>query len=198
VMVTEPESGRAAGLYYTDSRYSDLEALLAGGATLPGEPPPRLGARAVSLTWLVHDVQPWRSQRLYPDAAGGPAVATPGTQVTGDEGQLTWTRLADRGAVAAVLESTFRGSSRPAAAVAEPPTAKTVVTERKVVRTETDWFSLAGWRWLLPGLVVGAGLALLLGRRRAEAAEPLLLTDRGDGPGATPDRATASPAGRPG
>jgi len=80
VMITDPASGRATALYYTDSCYAEIEALLAAGETVEGEPPGRRGG-VVNLTWMVHDVEPWRSQQLYPDAAGGPLVVTHGTEI---------------------------------------------------------------------------------------------------------------------
>jgi hypothetical protein len=176
VLVTDPGTGRAAALYYSDPRYGTLDTVLAGALPLEEEPSEALGP-ALNLTWMVHDVQPWRTQQLHLDAQGGPLVVTYGGELTGDSGRVTWSRVTDADALAGVLDSVLR--QRPtsdAAAEAEVPAPEPVVTER-VVR-ETAWFSLDGWRWLLPGLAVGAGLALLVARRRTDDTGPRqVLTD---------------------
>ncbi|WP_121252174.1 hypothetical protein [Nocardioides ferulae] len=185
VLITEPATGRATALYYSDARYAELDELLTLGTRLDGEPT-GLGRRTVNLTWMLHDVEPWRSQTVYPDADGGPVVASYDRAVGGEPAPVEWHRLTDRRAVVSVLASVFRGRPAPAAAAPDPasaadpagaPAADPVVTERVVTRTQEAWWSLSGWRWLLPGLAVGAGAALLLTRRR-EAPEPRrVLTD---------------------
>ena len=178
VMITDPASGRATALYYTDSRYAALEALFSAGKTMEGEPAGLRGG-ALNLTWMVHDVQPWRTQQVYPDAAGGPLVVTYGTKMTGTEAQVTWHRIADRKGLSALLDRIFRSrAAAPAGAEVEAPTPEPAVVERTVTETETAWYSLAGWRWLIPGLVIGAGSATLArGRRTEDSDPPLMLTD---------------------
>ncbi len=183
VLITDPSSGRATALYYVDARYQDLDALLFEASRLDGEPA-RLGERSVNLTWMIHDVQPWRTQQVYPDAVGGPVVASYDTEVTGGDGAVTWARIRDRAELKTVLGQIFSDRFRPTRAteVAAPSAAPSApapeVVERTVTETETDWYSLTGWRWLFPGLILGAGLALLAGRRRADDAEPRqLLTE---------------------
>jgi hypothetical protein len=175
VLVTDPGTGRAAALYYSDPRYETLDTALAGAELLEDKPGEALGP-AFNLTWMVHDVQPWRTQQLHLDASGGPLVVTYGGELTGDSGDVTWSRVTDEGALVGVLDSVLRGRSAPPAAEPEAPVAEPVVTERVV--TETSWFSLDGWRWVFPGLAVGAGLALAVARRRADETEPRqVLTD---------------------
>lgn len=186
VMITDPASGRATALYYTDSRYAELETLLAEGKTVEGEPPGRRGG-AVNLTWMVHDVEPWRIQQLYPDADGGPLLVTYGTKTPGNKAQVTWTRIARSGGLAPLLDRILRSGAARAAAQVESPTPEPVGAERTV--TETAWYSLAGWRWLIPGLLIGAGFALLASRRRTEdSAPPLMLTDVAPGDGLSAQR----------
>jgi hypothetical protein len=171
VLITDPALGRATALYYTDARYEDLDVLLAGGMRLEGQPP-GLGGRSVNLTWMVHDVQPWRTQQLHLDAGGGPVVATYGAEALGDDGQVTWSRIADGDGLAAALERILRPRVTPAAAEVEAPASNAGVSARRVPETEATWYTLAGWRWLVPGLLVGAGLALLASRRPDGDAEP--------------------------
>lgn len=175
-MITDPASARATALYYTDSRYAELEALLAAGKAVKGEPPGRRGS-AVNLTWMLHDVDPWRIQQLYPDAEGGPILVTYGTEIMGSEAQVTWSRIADSDGLAALLDRILRPRAAPATAEVESPTPEPLV-ERTVTETETAWYSLTGWRWLIPGMLIGAGFVLLpSGRRTEDPDPPLRVTD---------------------
>lgn len=173
VLVTDPATGAATALYYTDPAYDELDRLLAGGETLDSEPS-GLGASSVNLTWLIHDVEPWRTQNLFLDAEGGPVVVTYGSEVMGDPGTATWSRVTEAKALTLLADQVLSSdapASDPAAAPADaPPAPDPVVTERVV--TETAWYSLDGWRWLVPGLLAGAGIALLLSRARSKDTGP--------------------------
>lgn len=198
VLVTDPGTGRASALHYSDPDYTRLDALLSQGDRL-GSRPATLSETSVNVTWMAHDVHPWKVQQVYVDAEGGPVVATHGTEVTGDAGQVSWSRVAAADDLQAVLARVFdagsdagsdagpdAGSGDGSGDVAAP---EPVVVEREVPVRETAWFSLAGWRWALPGLVVGAGAVLLLGRRRAPEARQVLV-DR------TPDVTPPAPVHR--
>ena len=168
VLVTDPTTGQAAGLYYSDDAYAELDRILADGERLAGEPS-GLGSSVVNVTWLIHDVQPWRTQQVYLEAEGGPVVVTRGTEALGDA-DVSWTRPAEGKALQQLVEGVLTGSSvtvetSPAASAPDP-----VVTERVV--TETAWWSLTGWRWLVPGLLLGAGVVLLLTRGRSRDRGP--------------------------
>jgi hypothetical protein len=171
VLITDPSTGQATALYYSDARYQELDGLLSDGATLDGEPP-GLGGRALNLTWMIHDIQPWRTQQLYLDAEGGPVVASYGSELAGDAGETTWTRPAEGKALlqlAARILDPVKGSAAapapaPVVAAADPVPAQRVVTE-------TRWYSLTGWRWLAPGLLLGAAGALLLTRGRVRSSD---------------------------
>src|SRR3954454_2205165 len=84
VLLVNSASGRAAALYATDPRYQRLSDLLGALNGSPGstEPDPPHGAgnslvdsRAINVTWLVHNVQVWRVDRIYLDG-GGALVAS--------------------------------------------------------------------------------------------------------------------------
>lgn len=160
VLITDPSTGRASGLHYGQPAYGELERLLQEGEPLP-TPGRDLGGSSYTLTWMVHDVTPWRVQFVRPDARGGPIV---GTQAMNHDGQieedLTWLRLDDGTAVTQLLEATLSFAGPPRRAP-EP-----TVVERVVYEQTTDWFSLAGWRWVLPGALAGLLLGGLAGRRR--------------------------------
>ncbi len=100
VLLVSPDSGRTASLYATDPDYSVLAGLL--GAAVDGDVPTepstadaeaQASGAGVTVTWLIHDVQVWRVDRIYPQAAGGPWVATQvsagGPALTGDT-PTTW------------------------------------------------------------------------------------------------------------
>src|SRR4051812_285463 len=70
-ILSAPDQGKTASLYYTDSEYDALANLVdaygeTGSADQPG--PGHEGGPVVSVTWLIHDVQPWRVDRIYLDA----------------------------------------------------------------------------------------------------------------------------------
>jgi hypothetical protein len=164
VLITDPGSGDASALYYSDPAYGQLDTMLLGAVPLDQEPSD-LGARGVHLTWMAHDVHPWRTQQLYTEAAGGPVLATYDI----DSGATTWARVGEGKAVALLVDQVLRPGAEPdlaavdAAADAAPPAAAPAVEERVVA--ETAWWSLAGWRWAVLGLLVGAGAVPLVVRR---------------------------------
>lgn len=73
VMLVGPGTGSVAALYVTDPRYEELMRLVGGGDLPSGTPLPEDagpypdGASQVSVTWLVHDVQVWRVDRILLD-----------------------------------------------------------------------------------------------------------------------------------
>ena len=67
VVVTVPGEGRSTALYYTDAAYDRLgEAVGVGGDVEVVSDPGGLATETpVTLTWLIHDVTPWRVDRVY-------------------------------------------------------------------------------------------------------------------------------------
>lgn len=72
VLIVSPGSGETASLYYSDKRYGELERHLGApgswSAEKPAAPDMVLGAQ-INVTWMVHDVSPWRVDRVH--LAGG-------------------------------------------------------------------------------------------------------------------------------
>lgn len=67
VLLTVPGEGRSAALYYTDPAYTELEKAVGVKDDVdPAQDPGGLDAQTpVTLTWLIHDVTPWRVDRVY-------------------------------------------------------------------------------------------------------------------------------------
>lgn len=110
VLLVSPSTGRTASLYATNEEYTTLMSQLdAEPAADPsrGMTTPYIGGDQIVVTWMIHDVQPWRVDRITLDRGGLPEwVHT--TQSTGadpiafDEAGL-WHRPADAAALAGLL-----------------------------------------------------------------------------------------------
>jgi hypothetical protein len=183
VLLSVPGAGSTASLYYTDPEYDELAGLV--GVTEPGGsfesegPGGHEVGSGVTLTWLIHDVEPWRVDRIYLGARGGPWIAT---QVSnGDslwDSPVRWHRPANGKQLAGLLDrlglSTdasqdpsfdgVAGASVPESrdATAVPPAR---VDQEPAAAGESIWLSRAAWG--LGGLLGGALLTLAWTRRRS-------------------------------
>ncbi|MDG5803234.1 hypothetical protein P9869_11275 [Streptomyces ossamyceticus] len=80
VLLASPTSQRTASLYGTDKAYIRLQKLvglvgsgLDGGRRKPPIPEEELGEASdemINVTWMIHDVSPWRVDRVYPSLPG--------------------------------------------------------------------------------------------------------------------------------
>lgn len=75
VLLASPAAQRTASLYYSDADYDRLfEAL--GQSPVADKQAPALhggpGTPAINVTWLAHDVNVWRVDRVFLDVTGGP------------------------------------------------------------------------------------------------------------------------------
>ncbi len=174
VLVTQP--GQAAGaLYHDDAAYDALLELLPAGETRGKPLPPGARGTDYTLTWLIHDVEPWRWDRIRIDGDGNAWVATvmtagatPGWEPLGPPhddalAQLLAGVLADSAAPTVVSVPTGV-SPAPASPEVAPP----------VADADPTWFSLTGWRWALPGALLGlaAGAVVAGATRRGRDPEP--------------------------
>jgi hypothetical protein len=98
VLLSVPGEGRTAALYYTDPAYDELARAVGAGRALDGAtaaPDGHDDARVpVTVTWLIHDVTPWRVDQVYVHDDGSTWVATrmsPGGGPLGDADQI-WHR----------------------------------------------------------------------------------------------------------
>jgi hypothetical protein len=77
-LLSVPGEGRTASLYYTDPAYDRLASLVgvAGSGTNDPAAKGHETGTAVTVTWLIHDVTPWRVDRIYLGGTDGPWIAT--------------------------------------------------------------------------------------------------------------------------
>ena len=82
VLLVVPGTGRTASLYTGAADYEALAGLVGAfdspgvaGTSDPSGTSHDVGT-GVTLTWLIHDVQVWRVDRVYLDAKGGPWIST--------------------------------------------------------------------------------------------------------------------------
>lgn len=70
VLVASPESGEATALSLSDPRYAELETMLgpAGKGTKqrPQSMDAAVGTRQINVTWMVLDLEPMRTDRVFP------------------------------------------------------------------------------------------------------------------------------------
>lgn len=181
-LVVSPESKQSASLYFTDKEYAQLSRLLSEPGRGKTEPAPGLAVgsgRQLNVTWLLHDVQTWRVDRVYPDTAGIKDVwihtSTGMPQSTQMPPNLTgfWHKArhpaelrtllhklgvmgkAASGGAAPIFPPT---GSAEASAAADPEGVSTAPSP-SAATTHGDG---SDWWWAIPGLLAGAALALLL------------------------------------
>jgi hypothetical protein len=182
-LLTVPGTGTTASLYYTDPEYDALAALVgvdgdSGGGV--AEEPAEAGHEngpGVTVTWLIHDVMPWRVDHIYLEGKGAPWIASQVSidgQVTGNS-PVRWHQPTSGPALVALLDKLGVGqASREAGdfngvAGAQPPaSASPAAAPRAPTPVRTD--SLSGIWWGLGGLATGLLLsAIWVRRRRSES-----------------------------
>ncbi|MFJ6574219.1 hypothetical protein ACIQNU_43195 [Streptomyces sp. NPDC091292] len=182
VLVVSPESAQARAFYYSDREYDELMRLL-GQAERDGEKPPedlKLGnaGRQINVTWMAHDISPWRLDRVFPDQRGTDAVWIHTTQTMSDIGEGTWHRAKEPKELRTLVKKLgLMGKASPQGAggiFPEPATApeETAAPETEVSETaapaphasaaKASTGPSENWWWSVPGLAAGALLALFL------------------------------------
>jgi hypothetical protein len=173
VLMVNPDRGETRAAYHTDSVYAALADAVGEGQAGPDVPAAGVatgGGEEVRLTWLIHDVEIWRIDRIFTTADGiwiETAVdMTGGSQMSGRPAH--WHRPADEAALTAVLSEVGLlgdGAAAPAD-LPEPAAQAATATPVPVIA--------AG----LSGLVLGAAGALVAvqARRRTPAEQPERVT----------------------
>jgi hypothetical protein len=110
VLLSVPGAGSTASLYYTDPEYDELADLV--GVTDPSGTSAdnasggghEFGA-GVTVTWLIHDVEPWRVDRIYLGGKDGPWISTQVSNGAGSlwDSRVVWHRPADPARLAELL-----------------------------------------------------------------------------------------------
>jgi hypothetical protein len=170
VMLSAPPSVVAIG--YNDQRYYDLQELVQTTAKPGKAEESHEAGKFIRAAWLIHDMIVWRIDIIYPDAPGGPWIATQEFMTGTKPDKPTWHRAADPEKLLRLLDSfklrsgEFDGGPTlddgylvptPAAAsapVQTPPPAQAAAT----ATASTSFFT--GWRWIIPGVLLGAGVAV--------------------------------------
>ncbi|MFK4085797.1 hypothetical protein ACI2LF_16930 [Kribbella sp. NPDC020789] len=163
---------RVVAFGYDDPQYSELQTLtsLEGTRQEPASPEHESGS-FVRASWLIHDMDVWRIDIIYPDAPGGPWIATSESRDGGPTlGKPVWHRATDPVALTKLL-STLKllpGQRIGEQSMGGPTTLNASQPEPQSQVVSTSVFT--GWRWLLPGVVLGAALmwaaSRLLPKRR--------------------------------
>jgi hypothetical protein len=168
VILVSPGRQATASLYTTDEAYGRLQTLLGenpvadpAAPDLTGGP----GSDAINVTWLVHDVQIWRVDRVFTDAKGGPWIST----IMVPDGNSTFTagggvvhRPGDAKELIALLSALRLLGTSPPQAFQGPKAAPVdaavnqPVTAAPAKPDPTD----RTWLWLVIGLAGGATLAV--------------------------------------
>ncbi|GAA2550299.1 hypothetical protein GCM10010398_41870 [Streptomyces fimbriatus] len=187
VLVVSPESEETASLYYSDKEYGELERLLGppGGGTRDKPPEADLASvRLINVSWMLHDVTPWRVDRVFLGDVGGEVWIHTAARLTESAnghwhraeypsdlhkllyeldvlGETSGTGSAS-GMYPAPWETRTAGSAGPGASA--PGTERdsgtaAAVEERTAAAPGGDG---TGWWWAIPGAAAGAALALVL------------------------------------
>ncbi|NEA99828.1 hypothetical protein G3I78_12285 [Streptomyces sp. SID13726] len=179
VLVVSPESGETASLYFSDEEYGELERLLGplGVGTRVKPPEANLQvARQINVTWLVHDVSPWRLDQVFPLSEGN-AVWIHTTNNMPESMNGTWHRTKNPAQLRALLKDLgVMGKVSGEGHAVFPAPEQEAVPDAGAVERETAGPSEVPapavtaataddgteWWWALPGLAAGAVLALVL------------------------------------
>ncbi|HEY9378950.1 MAG TPA: hypothetical protein VIQ02_17885, partial [Jiangellaceae bacterium] len=80
-LLSVPGEGKTASLYYTDPEYVALADLVGIDSETETGKVDRSGlghdnGPGVTVTWLIHDVMPWRVDHIYLQGEGAPWITT--------------------------------------------------------------------------------------------------------------------------
>lgn len=171
VILVSPARNATASLYTSDEAYDRLSKLVGenpeadpAAPDLTGGP----GTDAINVTWLIHDVQVWRVDRIFTNASGGPWIST--IMVRDDKPVFSQPSVAHRAGDAKELTTLLsalrligskpveadRGPQVPVAAQAPAPAAQSTQAAVPVQREPAD----LNWLWLVIGVAAGASLAV--------------------------------------
>jgi hypothetical protein len=177
VLVVSSASSEATGLRYPDEQFAQLDRLLGepGVGSLTKAPKADLlGARQIDVTWLLHDVDPWRLDQVYPET-GSETVWIHTVKHLEKSRSGYWHRAEKPTELRALLKKLgvlgpvagAAGSGGDAATAARAASASTSASGDD-----------SGWMWAIPGLAaglaLGAGGSLLIRRAagRPDAGPP--------------------------
>jgi hypothetical protein len=195
VLMTNPATGRAHALYYSDRAYGRLASAVggfgaeSGSADRPQSVVDDFGSE-IRLTWLIHDMSVWRIDRVRITPQDGTWVETLVQVADGDifSRPANWHRAADLNLLmgslkaAGLLASSARVTADPTSMV-PPATAPTVAQAVPTVAQTAAAPIVAAGRTPVglaamiagagvAGLILGAIAALTLARPRSRPSKP--------------------------
>ncbi len=175
VLLSAPDVSKVVAAGYNDKAYEQLQQLVGvDGKTELTTDGDHDSGHFIRATWLIHDMSVWRLDVIYPDAPGGPWIAT--TEDRHGGGRMpadpVWHRAADGAGLVKLLGSMgpmkdkfssfsaggpttlpqASGETPPPVVAAETPTTTTL---------KADQNALSGWRWTIPGFLLGALITYL-------------------------------------
>ncbi|MFI9763118.1 hypothetical protein ACIHFB_34925 [Streptomyces sp. NPDC051963] len=178
VLVVSPTTQKAVGLYTTSPEYGRLQNLLdqsgsGRGADAQARDLAAGSGDQVNITWMIHDVTPWRQDTVLVGYDGDILINT--ARGTPPEGSDQWRRPQQPTQLRALLtkvgvigKAAHQGSvgvapapgeSTEAAAGTDDAANEAATTPRA---TATGGADDTEWWWALPGAAAGAVLALVL------------------------------------
>ncbi|MFF1959722.1 hypothetical protein ACFVWX_22415 [Streptomyces sp. NPDC058220] len=203
VLITSPESGETAALYNTDEDYAELlkqlgplEDLAATGGQkeLPPSLDTSVASRQINVTWMVHDVQPWRVDQVHLSTDTPTVWISTASQMPSPQGG-TWHKAKQPAAVHALVRKLgLMGKKNGSGGAISPPAWETGVSaapadpnaqagERKPeTRPAAAGGGAASWWWAAAGLAAGTALGLALRPLAGRLPRPPF--GRGGAPGA--------------
>ena len=162
VLITQP--GQSAGaLYYDDAAYDALLGLLPAEETR-GESLAPGGGVDYNLTWLMHDVMPWRFDRVHVTTDGAAWVSTTFSAEHSGE----WVEVPRSAQLTALLTQVLDDSAAPEVVSIPADTSAAAAPATAPAEPEPAWFSLTGWRWVVPGVLLGLLVGAVAARRHRD------------------------------
>lgn len=163
VLITQ-QGQAAAALYYDDAAYDALLGLLPVTETQGKPEPPGGGGDYYNLTWMIHDVTPWRFDRVHVARDGTAWVST---SLSADS-VAGWQPVDAPENLAELLAGVLDRSGSPQVVSLAPEAAQPTSAPASPEPSEASWFSLTGWRWVVPGALLGLLVGAVAARRRDE------------------------------
>ncbi|GAB3821171.1 hypothetical protein [Kribbella italica] len=163
VLVSAPAIPKVVAAGYQEARYNDLMSSVGMQAkNHPGWEADKNYGRVIRATWLIHDMSVWRLDLIYPDAEGGPWVATFESYNETMADKPVWHPAGDGVALTKVLGELGLLPGKAGSDGATPDVAVSEdVTTAAAATTSDGTDAFTGWRWALPGALVGAVLAVV-------------------------------------
>lgn len=162
VLITQPGQS-AAALYYDDAAYDALLGLLPVDETSGRSQPPG-GGVDYNLTWMIHDVMPWRFDHVRIGSDGSAWVST----TFSDESAGGWTPVDGGEDLAALFTGILSDGAAPQVVSLTPEAAPATSAPAWSNEASPSWFSLTGWRWMVPGALLGLLVGVATARRRVD------------------------------